>query len=183
MGQETDIKNSFWYNKIGNTAIIGFSNAYSWSEATPYFQEACNWVGNAKPSVLLLVGHCNKGDDGCQNGMDDGSVYNRVKSFSGCSGIPFKYIEGHAHCNQNKGDGALLGAFGFEGCGDFGVPIIDTRNNRLKLWYFEMGKSGHKNGNFDAIVSCLESQGLDGCLHYAQAWWSESLEVLVGFNS
>jgi hypothetical protein len=182
----TDIQNAFWYNKIGNVAFIGFSNAYSWSESGPYFQEACAWVGSSKPALLLAIGHWNYKGDGCPSGMSDVDVYNRIKSFSGCSGVPFKYIEGHKHCNANLGDGALLGANGFEdgdgSCdGAFGIPIIDTRNNNLKLWYFEMGAHKQKNGNFDAIVSCLESQGLDACLHYAVAWWDMSLEV--GLNS
>lgn len=182
----TDIKNAFWYNKIGNVAFIGFSNAYSWSESMPYFQEACNWVGNSKPSLLILIGHWNYKYDGCPSDMADPDVYNRIKSFSGCSGVPLKYVEGHKHCNANYGDGALLGSNGFEdgdsSChGAFGIPIFDTRNNNLKLWYFEMAAHEQKNGNFDAIVNCLESQGLDGCLHYATTWWDQSLEA--GLNA
>merc|ERR1712050_143071 len=48
---ETDVKNAFWYNKIGNAAFIGFSNAYSWDVMSPLFEEACSWVGTAKPSA------------------------------------------------------------------------------------------------------------------------------------
>lgn len=174
-----DVKNAFWYNKVGNIAFIGFSNAYTWTEMSSHFQEACTWVGGAKPAVLLLVGHWNGAGDGCPSGMDDASVYKLVKNLSGCNGLPVKYIEGHQHCNANYGDGVLLGSFGFEdqaSChGAFGIPIIDTRNNQLKLHYFEMAANEQRNENFDAIVSCLESNGLDACLHYATTWWDESL--------
>jgi len=178
---ETHVKNSFWYNKIGNAAFIGFSNAYSWDVMSPLFEEACNWVGTAKPSVLFLIGHWNGAGDGCPSDMADSSVYARVKSMGGCSGVPFKYIEGHQHCNTNFADGALLGAFGFEdgaSCeGAFAIPIIDTRNNQLKLHYFELGTNGNRNANFDSVVACLESNGLDACLQYATTWWDESLSV------
>jgi len=179
----TDIKNAFWYNKIGNVAFIGFSNAYSWSASLPHFQEACSWAGNAKPSLLIMIGHWNYKGDGCPSGMTDADVYNRVKSLSGCQGIPFKYIEGHKHCNANLGDGALLGANGFEdgdsSChGAFAIPIIDTRNKHVKLWYFELAAHELRSGNFDAIVSCLESRGLDACLHYATTWWDQSLDAI-----
>jgi len=87
-----------------------------------------------------------------------------------------KYFEGHAHCNQKKlPDGVMLGAWGFEGCGDFGVPILDTRNNQAILWYFEMGSGGHKNGQFDTILTCLETQGLDACKHMATPWFTQDL--------
>lgn len=177
-----DIKNTFWYSKIGNTAVIGFSNAYSWSESETYFKEACSWVGSAKPKLILLVGHWNSENLGCQSGMDDGDVYKRVKSLNGCSGVTMKYVEGHKHCNANTGDGALLGSNGYDdgdhSChGAFGIPIFDTRNNNIKLHYFELWAHEQKTANADAIVTCLESQGLDSCLHYATTWWDQSLDV------
>merc|ERR1739845_167711 len=132
---------------------------YSWSDMGPLFEKACTWVGSVKPAVLFLVGHWNGSGMGCPSGMDDESVYNRVKALPGCSGVPFKYIEGHAHCNTLQTNGVMLGSFGFSGCGDYGIPVVDTRNNKLKLYYFEMASHGNKNGNFDAFVRCLESKG------------------------
>jgi len=174
--EQTSIKNVFWYNKIGNAGVIGFSNAYSWDESKPYFEEACQWVESARPAFVVLVAHWNSQDDGCASGMADPDAISKIRGLGGCSNVPMKYFEGHAHCNQKKlPDGVMLGAWGFDGCGDFGIPLLDTRNDQAILWYFEMGSGGHKNSLFDTILKCLEAHGLDGCKHMASPWFTVDL--------
>merc|ERR1712187_569254 len=100
----------------------------------------------------------------------------------GCDtlGTRLKYVEGHFHCNKIILDntGFMLGSFGMTNCGgDFGVPILDTRNGTAKLHYFELGKQGQRTENFDVIIDCFRSKGYSRCLNYAQVWMEETLPV------
>merc|ERR1712146_860934 len=44
-----DISNTFWYYTVGNVAMIGFANSYSWHLSELYFKEACKFVDETKP--------------------------------------------------------------------------------------------------------------------------------------
>jgi hypothetical protein len=46
----------FFYNMIGNVAIIGFSGVHNYSQSVPMFEEACAWATAADPQVILIVG-------------------------------------------------------------------------------------------------------------------------------
>lgn len=184
-GQILDHSNTFWYHKVGNVAFVGFSNAYSWEELGPYFQEACNWAQGSKPALVVLLGHWNGGGMGCAAGMDTPSAYSRVRNIDACRalGSRLKWVEGHKHCNQIlvPNTGFLLGSFGFEDgdarChGAFAIPILDTRGGRARLYYYELGKSGKRTDNFDTIMSCLMEHGHSGCTQYADKWMDEPLE-------
>jgi len=176
--QIADKSNFFWYNKIGNAAFIAFSQAHEWWETEPYFKEACAWVQKTKPALLMLLGHWNGDGMGCKNGMNAKSAYLKLRNIAGCSemGSRLKYVTGHEHCNKPLGgDGFLLGSFGFAGCGNFGIPIVDTRGGRAKLLYFSMGEHGRKNRDFHDVVGCLQTNGVSGCKQHAQTWMDESL--------
>jgi len=183
-GQLADISNTFWYNAYGNVAFIGFSNAFDWNANQPYFEEACAWVQQAQPELVVMMGHWNSVDHGCATTMDTDDVYTRVRQISGCSelGTRLKYVEGHKHCNfvQRNNTGFLFGSFGFEdgdaSChGAFGIPVLDTRGGEAVIYYFELAKMEVKVENFDEILQCFADNGLSGCTQHAQVWMREPL--------
>jgi len=47
-------ENFFWYNKIGNTAFIGFSGAHSYASMSTLIDEACAWAAETNPSLVVL---------------------------------------------------------------------------------------------------------------------------------
>merc|ERR1712232_504363 len=180
--QVVNPSNTFWYNMVGNVAMIGFSNNYDWASLQPYFQEACEWASFAEPAIVLLLGHWHKPDCGCSEDMPTKEVYRKLLGMPGCSGLNIKYLEGHKHCNYvaEKDTGFLVGAFGFEDAdvkcaGAFGLPILDTRNGRAKMYYFELGVHGQRSPHFDDIMRCIANQGLSGCTHLAKLWLDEAL--------
>eukprot|EP00928_Gymnodinium_smaydae_P100754 TRINITY_DN995_c0_g1_i1.p1 TRINITY_DN995_c0_g1~~TRINITY_DN995_c0_g1_i1.p1 ORF type:complete len:423 (+),score=48.56 TRINITY_DN995_c0_g1_i1:662-1930(+) len=182
--QIVDVSNTFWYYKLGNVALIGFSNAYSWEENMPFFQEACTWASANNPSLVLLLGHWNGVNDGCAPDMDTPNVFTKVRELDSCKnfGSRLKFVTGHKHCNyvMENNTGFLLGSFGFEdgdrSCeGAFGLPVLDTRHGWARLYYFELGQHGRPSQNSGAIMQCLQEKGYSNCLHYAAVWMEESL--------
>mmetsp|Transcript_91044 Transcript_91044/g.208645 ORF Transcript_91044/g.208645 Transcript_91044/m.208645 type:complete len:607 (-) Transcript_91044:393-2213(-) len=173
------VSNSFWYNAVGNVGFIGFSNAYEWWQLEGYFQEACAWAQETQPQLVVLLGHWDAVNLGCQAGEDTPDVFRKVQSIPACSalGDSLKYVVGHNHCNEimQADTGFMLGAFGMSGCGQFGLPVLDTRNNRAKLYYFKMGTGGQREGQFQAVLDCLDASGFDGCLQYADTWMDVAL--------
>merc|ERR1712151_972153 len=97
-----DVSNTFTYYTMGNVAYINFANAYVWADLEPYFYEACRWVNDTNPSLIVLQGHWNSQDMGCQNGMDTEDVFVKLQTIHGCDtlGSRLKYVEGHYHCNK-----------------------------------------------------------------------------------
>lgn len=183
-----------FYNLIGNVAFIGFTNQDSWEDQSLFFGEACAWVGEVKPALLVLLGHWNKVDMGCASGMDTPDAYKRIMQLQGCSslGSRVKYFEGHRHCNAvvQENTGFLIGSFGMggggcfgfpEGDGAMGLPVLDTRGAKAKLYYFQMGVRGARTENFDAILNCLKASGLDGCtgIPGVFTWMEEELPQSV----
>merc|ERR1712151_129263 len=174
-----DASNTFWYYTMGNVAFIGFANSYSWDIVEPYFKKACQWVNETDPALVVLQGHWNGDNLGCSSHMDTEDVFTKVQSLHGCDalGTRLKYVEGHEHCNRvtKVNTGFLLGSFGFSGCGQFGLPILDTCNGTAKLFYFEIGKDGRRTQHFDEILDCFKTSGYSQCLHFAEEWMNEPL--------
>jgi hypothetical protein len=179
-----DISNTFWYYTMGNVAFIGFSNAYDWEESEPYFKNACQWIKDTNPALVFLLGHWNGQNGGCTPGMATMDAFARVQQVDGCDtlGTRIKYVEGHKHCNYETepSTGWLFGAFGFadsdSSCdGAFGLPILDTRNGKARLYYFELALQGERVDNFDTIIDCFKTKGYSKCTHYAQVWLDEPL--------
>eukprot|EP00929_Paragymnodinium_shiwhaense_P014188 TRINITY_DN122078_c0_g1_i1.p1 TRINITY_DN122078_c0_g1~~TRINITY_DN122078_c0_g1_i1.p1 ORF type:complete len:573 (+),score=115.68 TRINITY_DN122078_c0_g1_i1:61-1779(+) len=180
--QVVNPSNTFWYNMVGNVAMIGFSNNFNWTTLEPYFQEACQWAAFAEPSLVVLLGHWNEPDCGCDTGMHTKEVYRRMLAMQGCQNLNIKYFEGHKHCNyvSETDTGFLVGAFGFEDtdtkcAGAFGLPILDTRNGRARLYYFELGVRGERVDTFDVIINCIKEKGLSGCTQFAKLWLDEAI--------
>jgi len=173
-----DYSNFFWYNMVGNVAFIGFSGQGTWNNQRNYFEEACSWAQTQDPALLVLMGHWDGDDMGCANGMSASEVYDKVQSLSGCDALQgrIKYFEGHTHCNQimESNTGFMVGANGMSGCGDFGLPILDTRNGQETLWYFKLGSNGKRMGNWDEVLGCIKNNGFSACTQYADRWMTQS---------
>jgi len=176
-----DVKNTVWYNMVGNVALLGFANSYSWQESEQHFQKACQWIASEKPALVVLIGHWNGVGLGCLANMDTDDVYNKITTLAGCNnlGSKLKYFEGHEHCNKimKPGHGFMVGSFGYNGCGNFGLPILDTRNGRAKLNYFPLGDGWKRTSNFDEILGCISAKGYSACTQYADVWLDEAIAV------
>jgi hypothetical protein len=106
-------------------------------------------------------------------------AYSQILSLPGCSALSsrIKYFEGHNHCNHitKTNIGFMIGSFGMGGCGDFGLPVLDTRNGEAKLWYFNLGSGGVRHSNWDTVLGCIKANGASSCLQYADQWMLQSL--------
>lgn len=104
-GQIVDINNTFFYNAVGNAGIIGFSGAYTFDETLPLVREACLALEALRPHVrvVLLFGHWDVKNLGCQAKMDVPNYYDVVASLPGCDAFAWhgmlKFFMGHTHCN------------------------------------------------------------------------------------
>ena len=193
--QITSVENTIWYTAIGNMAMIGFCNAFSWEAVEPHFRRACEWIDDTAPAVVFLVGHWYGGNWGAPEGMGTEDVYKTIQTLPGCDklGGKLKYLLGHVHANKilEKDTGFMLGAYGVSGVdkqlfdmfglppddGDqLGLPILDTRNSRVKLSYFELANAGKKADNFDEILGCISAKGYSACEHYATVWLDQPLK-------
>ncbi len=107
--------NFFFYNKIGNTAFIGFSGAHR--AMKQYFDDACDWLVEAQPEVVLLLGHWHQENNGADFYSATPNVYNkRLLTNPKCAPIAAKirYFMGHKHCNvvTQPNIGFMVGAQG-----------------------------------------------------------------------
>ena len=65
-----------------------------------------------------------------------------------------------------------------EGCGNYGVPIIDTTGGRVRVYYFPIDDKSFAEGtdNYAATMNCLkEKAGWGGCLHLATTWLDQAI--------
>jgi len=181
--QTPDVSNFFWYYMMGNVAFISFSGEHGWADSEDYFEEACAWADSNNPSLLVLLGHWDADNLGCSSGMATPEIYSKLIQMPGCQrfGSRIKYFEGHNHCNRivSPNTGFMVGSFGMSGCGDFGLPIMDTRNAQAVLYYFKLGEGGARVSNWDAIMNCIKSNGLSGCTQYAEKWMEQSLTSMT----
>lgn len=169
--------NFFFYNKVGNVAFIGYSGAHSFSAMQSYFEEACNWAVDAKPDVLLLLGHWNNEGDGCDADTAVPAIYKTIIDLPSCAPLASKtrYFMGHKHCNivTEKNVGFMVGAQGMSdasSCGGaFGIPVVDTTGGRFKVYYFPVDQANEFD-NYDKIHSCFEEKGVSGCYDLAEVW-------------
>jgi hypothetical protein len=183
------LSNSFFYNQIGNVGVIGYSGAYTFTEATPYFKEACAWLGDQDPTKMkmgVIVGHWDVSGLGCDSDMAGPALYEEVSKFPGCDTFDqkgmLKFVMGHTHCNvphpHGKVDtGFMVAGQGMEGCGNFGIPIIDTTEDRVRFWHFEIVSKEGKD-NYDAIMQCVQSKpnGWRDCTDLAESWLDQPLK-------
>jgi len=120
--------------------------------------------------------------------MDMPSWYSIMATLPGCDTFDrqglLKYVTGHTHCNhpldrggrkiQNPAEhptGFMTAGFGMSDCQEFGMPILDTTENLLRLWYFDTA-SVHKK---DMVVDCVSTVGWRQCTHLARLWMKQPL--------
>merc|ERR1711924_209241 len=134
-----------------------------------------------KPALLVLLGHWDADNLGCSSGMATPDAFSSISSLPGCQSLAssqrIKYFEGHNHCNRitNPNTGFMIGSFGMSGCGDFGLPIMDTRGSDAILWYFHLGSGGKRHSDFDTVLDCIKTNGFSKCTQYATRWMEQSL--------
>eukprot|EP00760_Papus_ankaliazontas_P012338 PhM_4_TR15255/c1_g1_i3/m.8484 len=174
--------NFFFYHTIGNVAYMGYSGAHKWDTMYPYFQEGCMWLNATQPKVAILLGHWDKPGLSCDDDMSVPAVHKQLKAMDGCKdlGGRLKAIMGHTHCNQVKEDGEswMTAGQGMEGCGNFGLPVVDTHNDRLEVLYYPIADFWHGVKNYDQLHDCVSQHGLSGCKHLATVWYNASLSEL-----
>jgi len=121
--------------------------------------------------------------------MDVPSVRSRMESIKGCSafGDKLKYFMGHTHCNKvtETDVGFMVAGMGMEGCGNFGIPVLDStaasssfrhRSNQSSLraaaaagglvYYFPIqdANDASQGDKYNATMSCFEEKGVGGCI-------------------
>lgn len=114
--------------------------------------------------------------------MTTPEVYREMLALPECATVAprMKYFMGHVHCNEitETDVGYMVGAQGMGGCGEWGIPVVDTTGDgAFKLFYFQLFTDpGSMNNftvptnNYDAILSCFKDNGVSGCYHLAQQW-------------
>ncbi len=69
--------------------------------------------------------------------------YDYVSALEGCAAFnrtqSLKFFMGHTHCNDvhphgRVGAGFRVAGQGMEGCGNYGVPVLDTTEQRIRIW-------------------------------------------------
>jgi len=174
--------NFFFYNKVGNTAFIGYSGAHTFDSMTTYFDDACTWAAESNPDVLLILGHWNSDGDGCESEATVPLIYQEISNLASCAPVKDKirYFMGHKHCNMvtEKDVGFMVGAQGMSdatGCGgNYGIPIVDTTGGTFKVYYFPIAQANEYD-NFDTMLSCFKTNGVSGCYHLATLWAETTL--------
>jgi len=176
-----NLNNFFWYTQIGNVGIIGQSGAYTLAEARPFMAEACTWLGQQRGiDVGLLVGHWDISGSGATEEMAMPAWYSEMSALPGCSKFRqddmLKYVMGHTHCNTphphgDIGAGFMVAGFGMGGCGNYGIPILDTTQERVRMWYFDTSSTDLYN----SVQACVQAKGWRSCTEHATLWLDSSL--------
>ena len=92
-----------------------------------------------------------------------------------------KFIMGHTHCNEvvKNATGFMVAGQGMEGCGNFGIPVLDTTGDKAELSYFPLNDLGNRGSDqFGALLSCIKENGFSGCASLASKtgpWLSQAL--------
>lgn len=174
--------NFFWYNQIGNVGLIGQSGAYSYDDVKPFMSEACSWASQQHSlDVLVLVGHWDKPGMGAESDMAMPQWYTEMADLPGCQEFQersmLKFVMGHTHCNDphphgKVGAGFRVAGFGMEGCGNYGMPLVDTTENRVRFWYFDTSS----DDRFKVVIDCVKSRGWRQCTHLATLWLDQAIQ-------
>lgn len=172
---------------MGNLGVIGFSGAYSLIETKPLLREACAWAAaqyKTGMSVTVLAGHWDVPGLGASSQMAVPEVYDEAKKIEGCDAFEsrgmLKFIMGHTHCNVPHPHGRIdtgfmVAGMGMEGCGNYGVPIVDTTAGLFRMWYFEV-QSKTSPDNYEAITACVKAAGAwRPCVQHAKLWVNQTI--------
>mmetsp|Transcript_52716 Transcript_52716/g.171437 ORF Transcript_52716/g.171437 Transcript_52716/m.171437 type:complete len:490 (+) Transcript_52716:415-1884(+) len=173
--------NFLWYNQVGNLGMIGQNGAFSLDATRPFMQEACNWAAT-QPSleVLVLFGHWDTPGLGASTEMSMPAWYTEMAALPGCSEFDkrgmLKFVMGHTHCNDPHPHGKVdagfrVAGFGMEGCGHYGMPIVDTTESRVRFWYFDTSTTDRLN----EVIACVAKSGWRACTSLATTWLDEPI--------
>lgn len=170
MDRRPDPSNFVWHYKMGNMGFIGYSGAYSFDSVRSHFVDACAYFGQDPPEATFIVGHWNTPALGCPRNMTVPEVFEEIKSFPGCDilGDSLRYVMGHTHCNEitTEGVGFMVAGQGMSGCHNFGIPVFDTANDRIKINYFPLDNQTL----WDNAYNCISEKGYSNCLEYSESW-------------
>lgn len=168
--------NSRFYQQLGNLGIVGQSGAFTLEEYRPFAAEACAWLGAAPGvEVGVIVGHWDIAGMGSQKDMDVPDFFDHVRTLPGCDGLSkagnLKFFMGHTHCNvphphKHTGTGFMVAGQGMEGCGNYGVPVLDTTGGRTRVYYFDTAS----DATYSSVLECVKAKGWRGCLEHATVW-------------
>ena len=131
--------------------------------------------------MIYLFQHWNNAGLGCSNQMDVPDVYNEIKGMDGCQQLDeinsLKYVMGHTHCNKvtEKDKGFMVAGQGMEGCGNFGIPFVDTRENRVEIIYYNVQDLTGID-KYDDILNCFQSKGISNCKDLGTVWLNHTLQ-------
>ena len=63
-----------------------------------------------------------------------------------------------------------------EGCGNYGIPVLDTTGARIRVYYFPIGSDGIANPTaYNEVMRCVGASGWRKCLHLAQTWLDQPI--------
>ena len=199
------IDNSIFYQQIGNVALIGFSGAYELNPILSRLREACHWLGSSKGiDVAVLLGHWDVGGLGADGDTATPGMYDHAKTLPGCADFDqrkrLKFVMGHTHCNiphphGHNDVGFMVAGQGMSGCGNYGIPLLDTTEERIRMWYFPVVEPkrfdralAHRrdwpelevweevDDKYDAVMGCLKKSSWRNCTHLAVLWLDQKLE-------
>ena len=107
---------------------------------------------------------------------------------------------GHTHCNiphphGHNDVGFMVAGQGMSGCGNYGIPLLDTTEERIRMWYFPVVEPkrfdralAHRrdwpelevweevDDKYDAVMGCLKKSSWRNCTHLAVLWLDQKLE-------
>ncbi|CAE7491601.1 desi1 [Symbiodinium microadriaticum] len=168
----------FWYYKLGNIGLVGYSGGHSYSSMRTYFEESCSYMAASDVSAVLLMGHWNSPGLGCPSEMNVPATYRQiVEDIPACKSIEdkLKYMMGHEHCNKvvEKDVGFMVAGQGMTASapcgGNYGLPVVDTHNGTFTVYFFDIAQLNEYD-NFDDIYDCIVQSGVSNCYHLATVW-------------
>jgi len=168
--------NSRYFQQMGNVGIIAQSGAYTLEEYMPFVTEACKWLASTPGiEVGILVGHWDNMLLGVQHNMDMPHFYDKVSDVPGCAAFAvagnLKFIMGHTHCNLphphgHVDTGFMVAGQGMTGCGNYGIPVLDTTGGRTRMFYFDTSS----DEKYEAVMGCVPKKGWRACINLADVW-------------
>eukprot|EP00932_Pfiesteria_piscicida_P010996 SRR837773.22052.p1 GENE.SRR837773.22052~~SRR837773.22052.p1 ORF type:complete len:217 (+),score=13.73 SRR837773.22052:34-651(+) len=144
-------------------------------------KEACAWAAQQPGlDVLLLFGHWDVPGLGAPTDMAMPAWYSRMASTPGCDAFDkrgmLKFVMGHTHCNDVHPHGKVdtgfrVAGFGMSGCGNYGMPIVDTTEGRVRFWYFDTTSADA----LKKVVACVSKSGWRQCTALATKWLDQPI--------
>ena len=62
--------------------------------------------------------------------------------------------------------------------GEFGIPIVDTSNDKTSIYYFPIVRADSRGGieydNYQDVLDCFKVNGVSGCYDKHAVLWSST---------